>query len=192
MKRKITQSIAALIIVTLILSSCGTSTSITKRRYNKGYYLSHSHKKHINTKNDRELSVAVLKPTARILKINENKPVNTTSIKKPQPIISAGANKIALKQKPQNISKKINGTYQAKNSEVPVELTEQQRFKTVDTEVVQRHSDGNSGLSLFWIVILILLILFAFGAINGSLGGLIYLLLVVALILFILWLLRII
>jgi len=192
MKRKITQSIAALIILTFILSSCGTSTSITKRRYNKGYYLSHSHKKHINTKNDKELSIAALKPTARILKINETKPVNTISIKKPQPIISAGTNKIALNQKTQNLPKKINRTYQAKNSEVPVELIEQQRFKTVDTEVVQKHSDDDDSLSLFWIVILVLLILFAFGALNGSLGGLIYLLLVVALILLIFWLLRII
>ncbi|MDP2387808.1 MAG: DUF5670 family protein [Bacteroidota bacterium] len=196
MKKIITLSTVC-IILSLLFSSCGSNTSLTKRHYNKGYYIAHTKGKH---------KVAAEKKDEKIaqLKIKEASVIDASKVKTQQ-------NSIAEYKVSNPIAE--NKTLVASNGRTPIvfntHIVSKHPVKQVPTFNLfpikdVKHSifskkrvspvmhDGD-GLSLFWIIILVLLILWAFGLLGGGwgLGIFINVLLVIALILLILWLLRI-
>lgn len=183
-----------MMITAIILSSCGSSTSITKRRYNKGYYVSHSPNKN-STKTTAKAKTQGVKADEP-LKVMDSTPEQTANISqtdKTTAPITANTTKSAAKAKQSRANTNTNSTNLVPFAKsAPAELSVLQPFKSIDKAVDQKLSaSSDDGLSLLWIVIVVLLVLFFLGVINGSLGGLVYILLVVALVLLILWLLRV-
>jgi len=181
------------IIASVILSSCSSTNSITKRRYTKGYYISHTKSRHTQPVKHEKAALAKISTPIQVVPKNdganlpqENKsfpitigtPVVTANN---SPVAHPGKNKVAVKD-PNNLVLKHNA--------LPAEFSVKKPFKSIDKSLIQKHS--GDALSLLWIVIVVLLILWLVGLIGGNvLGGLIHLLLIIALILLILWLLRI-
>ena len=194
MKKLFTPQFLLLLITAVILSSCGSSTSITKRRYNKGYYVSHSPNK-TTTKAiaKAKMPAAKSKEPLKVMDITPEQTAVTSKTDKITAPITANTTKAPekTKQSRTNTNSSSTSLVPFKNS-APAEFSVLKPFKSINKAVDQKLSaSSGDSLSLFWVVILVLLILFLLGVINGSLGGLIYILLVVALILLILWLLRV-
>jgi uncharacterized membrane protein len=189
MKKLITFSTLC-IIASLILASC-KSTSITKRHYNKGYYVSHTKNKQTipQTKEEVVKVNKSLYPEDKIVEqviVNSSPTQNTNEstvnivasneVKSSPSISKNSGNSIkTIKYKTISISKPV--------IEMKKVFSKAKKFGNADAE--------GDALSLFWIIILVVLILWALGLIVGDFGGFINLLLLVALILLVLWLLRI-
>ena len=195
MKKIITFSTVC-IILSLLFSSCGSNTSLTKRHYNKGYYIAHTKGKHkvVTEKKDEKITQ---------LKTKEASVIDASKVKTQH-------NSIAEHKVSNPITE--NKTLVASTGRTPivfnVHIVSKHPVKQVPTfnlfpvkenkhtifnkkRVSPVSHDGH--LSLFWIVILVLLILWALGLLGGGfgLGIFINVLLIIALILLILWLLRI-
>ena len=199
MKKIITFSIIC-ILGGIVLSSCKSGVSITKRHYTKGYHIARNHSvKPINsitvktkeTPSDIEKITVTNKlqvlPWSEELQFQKNQ-IATLSDKT---LIAVKNNKLSNKE----FHKKENTNLFV----LPKMKLIKNDFKFVNNTKNKESKIGSAdhthdGLSLFWLVILVIVILWALGVIAGGfgLGGLIHLLLVVALILLILWLLRII
>lgn len=179
-------------IGSVLLSSCGTNSSITKRHYNKGYYVTTD-----NKTNTSHLS----KP------IHQNRENNQTEAKVSEPglentqidnnvkskVIANNTSQATEEQKKSKTiasENKLKSTI--KNSKTILE-NPAQKFKQalLKTQKTSNTTSSEGVLSLLWIVIVIVLILWALGLVVG-IGPYVHLLLVVALILLILWLLHII
>lgn len=185
------------ILACIVLSSCSSNFAITKRHYNKGYYIDRSGNKEMALVKKEKANRAAIATTVypaktlagRNLKgrrfIQQTKPANTLML----PIAKKTESKLNLVTR----NKQITQNHQA-NKDVTGAQTVQ------STSVLNSIKDDGgdhsrrSALSLFWLIILIILILWAVGLLAGGLGlgGFINILLVIALILLILWLLRII
>ena len=193
MKTLITLSIACLGI---LLSSCGSNFTITKRHYNSGYYVDIV--KNYKAKSEKKTEVApALLPQAttaspektiveqKDVVVNTNQTAGTVNNTSP---ISTKATK-----------SHSNYMSHKRVKEVPVEQPQIMNKPVVQNDIttapenISQDDNGRAALSLLWIVIVIVLILWLIGLLADGfgLGGLINLLLVIALILLILWLLRI-
>ena len=192
MKKLITLSTIC-IITSLLFSSCKSNMSVTKRHYNKGYYIAHSKGKQTVTA-PKEEKVVQMK-TRNTLYSVQNLPNQNiiNGYSNPSPVVN---NTVITASNEKNQSKVVS----QKNTKQILKL--KNRFITnpvvqikhamSETKKISSRDDGG-GLSLFWIVILLLLILWAVGFLFfTSIGSLIHVLLVIALVLLILWLLRII
>lgn len=181
------------ILASILLSSCGTHLSMTKRHYNKGYYVS-------NTNNRRAISQPQEK---RAISGNTTPSYYLTPVVADESDLNAYQPKsLATGQGSFTAStKKIqHSAVQNKNIQrispkkmlLSKQATIQNGYDTLKAKKIVSDGERN-GLSLFWLIILVILILWAVGFLAGGfgLGGLINLLLLVALILLILWLLRI-
>ncbi len=193
MRKLITFSVTCMIL-SILVASCGSSLSITKRHYNKGYYISSNFRKQSvsNPKEDEKLiqiaenetTYAVIdhkEKSAQVSQNNDNVPAGIITIE------SNDKNEFSTESTENSF---VTGTSEkVKNIFAPAvnikNAISNKKMKSTPA------SDGG-GLSLLWIVIIVLLILWALGFISGNFGGLVHLLLVIALILLILWLLRII
>jgi len=195
MKKLIKYSAICIIAIAGVLfSSCGSNMSVTKRHYNKGYYIARSNGK--QTKLTKEEGKTVQGKTRQTLysiqnleeqnvisgysgqsPLKDNKLIVASNKKMQRKVISQPGKRQTLKQNA------IIFRYPA--VQIKQALSE--------TKKVSGSSSDRDGLSLFWIIILVILILWAIGFWGGGfgLGALINLLLLVALILFILWLFRI-
>jgi hypothetical protein len=190
------------IIAAGLFSSCSSNYSITKRLYNKGYYVNHSkHKKSdpsikeeksIQAKTEDSLNSAQLIPEQRSVLPAEEKVLVNNTITEP---------KIEKKQSKEfstaaNVEKKQSKTINKQNAVKPFKI--ESPFRNVNNTLSYKTKFENNAsqdaLSLLWIVIAVVLILWLIGFAAGGfgLGWVIHLLLVVALILLILWLLKII
>ena len=186
-------------VLAILLSSCGSNFSVTKRHYTSGYYIDYT--KNSNTiipKTEEKVAQAkTITPIgiaqtpvetnsvtpATIQSNAQNNPgailsndkkqakANLRSVTKPMPINKSGVFT--------NVSKEDKRTL----FEVPT-----------SSNSISDDNGGDRALSLLWLVIVVILILWLIGILAGGfgLGGLINLLLLIALILLILWLLRII
>ncbi|MBA3682870.1 MAG: hypothetical protein H0W73_17150 [Bacteroidetes bacterium] len=184
------------IITSFIFSSCSNKLSITKRKYNKGYYVSHSHKKH-NVKDQQaptsvkpEINEAaeaiVVKPKTQITAEDKNAPLLSASVSKPTENSSSVKNSAKTTSAPA-LNKKH---YKVKQ----LEKLMPSKFYTQEIKnKLSARSDGEA-LSLLWIIIVVVLLLYLLGLLFGGfgLGGAIHVLAVIFLVLLILWLLRII
>jgi Flp pilus assembly protein TadB len=184
MKKLITYATLCLIAI-LVMPSCKGKMGITKRHYQKGYYVSHSkaNNKSFATKAqpkqveaDKMASVNVLSSKAKESALNEQVSI--------EPKVSIMASAFPKKGESSYTEKKVS----YKN------LTINPQVKELKQAILKSNSGSHEGgLSLFWIIILVLLILWLLGFLAGGLGlgGFINILLIIALILLILWLLRI-
>lgn len=197
--KNLLQIIILTIITSLVLSSCGRSTSITKRKYNKGYYVSHSHKR--GDLKSQPSTAAIKHEKAESLPIiNSRLNATTNTDLEQREIITAAVTKPAEVQT-------TNESYYTKATTANTFTRKAFALKQLDKimpskfytqEVKKRlsassHSDSDA-LSLLWIVIVIVLILYLIGFLfdGYGFGGLFHLLAVIFVILLILWLLRVI
>ena len=187
--KKLITPIILFISAIVLLSSCSSKLSLTKRHYRKGYYVNNTHK-HATPKINDDKKITINNPTITEPILEENVYA--------QPIIS---NEILLSDATKNYSGNKELTQTQINYFKPKELkqTLNANAPSIKKQLFQfnkltKSSGERDALSLFWIVILVILILWLLGFLAGGfgLGGLINLLLVVALILLILWLLRVI
>jgi hypothetical protein len=203
MKNKFKIAVIGL-IAAIILPSCNSSLTITKRKANKGYYIDYSRIKKSTKASDFEAVAKVEKPIVLQTKKIEAIEVVASSKK----IENFNNNEIATTKstsvKLENDLKSKNTKLNKPNSQLQVTVPfsskstlihvvkENKAISIVKAKMSPQPVEG--ALSLLWIVILVLLILWALGLLAGGwgLGGLINILLVIALILLILWLLRII
>ena len=194
MKKVFTPFILFAIIASVVLSSCGSSNSVMKRRYTKGYYVSHSKNKHSQPVSHEKTSVVKSDQSLKVVPLAE-KEISTTVVKTPDtaklPVITANSEIVPRKVANKSTATQLSNPSLKINSQ-PTELSVKRSFKSINNALVQKRSAvAEDGLSLLWIVIVVLLVLFFLGLIGDVLGGLIYILLVIALVLLILWLLRI-
>jgi hypothetical protein len=189
---------SACIIACIFFSSCGTSLSIAKRHYRKGFYVEFA--KHNQApspvKNAEKkpspdkrtiLSYSVLKPEKRIVEMAGNiipKPTQVQSIHK-----TTGGKPQLYKTVSMQNSLLTDKQTNAVTKNIAIQTGP---FFTQDSEY---HDDGGgrAALSLLWIIIVIILIIWLIGILAGNfgIGPVINVLLIIALILLILWLLRI-
>lgn len=169
----------------ILFASCKTM-SLTKRHYNKGYYVSHSGKKSKATAyNLPQQKAELLSPKNISLPVAKNNDLGlVASNSKPDEIINKETKNV------KDVENKIRYAG-ASGSDIAKEIVKSP-FKI--TKMVPAADRGDDALSLIWIVIVVLLILYLFGLLfdGFGLGGLIHVLAVIALVLLILWLLRII
>ena len=176
------------IIASILLSSCSSHISITKRHYNKGFYFAHAKGKHLASKPKEQVIQVKTKNTLYALeKIQEQ---NTVSGYVNQDLIAENTIVSASNERvyPKTISQPSLKHKLLINAN-PVEQIKNNTSKVKKSLMSEGKRDG---LSLFWIIILVVLILWAIGFWGGGfgLGGFVNLLLLIALILLILWLLR--
>lgn len=186
MKKIATLPTFLFLITVFILSSC-SSTFVTKRRYNKGYYVAHratapAVKKHMAPVAEQQEAL-VIKTLPEDRKTEQAVETLSPGSKKENANSSASPE---IKEKTLAAS---SGTLKSKQ---PALFSAKKHFKTVSPAVTasKLYAGDREGLSLFWIIILIVLILWALGLI-ADIGPLVNILLVIALILLILWLLRV-
>lgn len=196
--KKTLQIIILTIITSFIFSSCSNKLSITKRKYNKGYYVSHSHKKNpvkdqqsaisIKHKKQEVAEIVVVNPTTKIITHDKNDVTLSASATKPIENNSTSVKDKAISHSDASVNKKY---YKVKQLErfLPTNQYTQELKKNLSAD---SHSDD--ALSLLWIVIVVVLLLYLLGLLFGGfgLGGAIHVLAVIFLVLLILWLLRII
>lgn len=183
------------IVTCIVFSSCSSSFEITKRHYNKGYYINHSSNKEsaLITK-ERASEVKIATPVYPVTaSIEQNtKIANSVPIYKTENTV-IGTN--ARKTEHRTILASNVGQM-AKNMPTATEAPAT-RIKSSVLGISSVTDDGNhnrrDALSLFWLIILIVLIVWLIGLVTGGfgMGGFINILLVIALILLILWLLRV-
>lgn len=184
MKKLITYTALCLIAI-LLMPSCKGKMGITKRHYQKGYYVSHTKAKN-KTLAEKVHANQVVADKMASVNVLSTKPkesaINSEVITQPKQSIMASA-----------FPKKGTSTYsESKTSYKSITIDQPvKQLKQAASKIGSGDHEGH-GHSLFWIVILVILILWLFGFLAGSFGALINLLLLVALILFILWLLRVI
>jgi len=196
MKRIYTLSLA-LLAITLLLNSCGSLT-VTKRHYNKGYYVSYNKiKKSADTPVPQDDIVwsevvssngeAIPEENNYSASVNEN-----VEIEK----LSSDDNITAAQSEETPLISKTKSPLIEKSSVIQQIPTTKKEFKQMRADYKKDKASTSSpepasdDLSMFWIVLLIILLLWALGF-GFGLGSLVHLLLVVLLILLILWLLGI-
>ena len=196
--KKFLRIIILTIITSCIFSSCSSKFSITKRKYNKGYYVSHSHKRH--DKKDRQttgpaklnvtepLETVVIKPSTKARNKDKNDISLSASVSKPIQNSSA-----LLKAKAATHTDVASNKKYYKVKQLESFLPNNQYIKELK-KTLSADNNSDDALSLLWIVIVIVLLLYLLGLLFGGfgLGAAIHVLAVIVLVLLILWLLRII
>ena len=186
MKKLITLSII-FVLTSIVLISCKSSSSVMKRRYNKGYYVHHT-AKHSEPKPGKTVKNKEAVQSPALAETIVVAPAVKETISPSLPNITAGANTTAKS----TVAKHSKNTI----STIPAEYSIAKPFKTLKNIGTKINSSDAAGdaLSLLWILIVVVLILYLLSFLfNGyGLGGFVHLLAVIFLVLLILWLLRII
>jgi hypothetical protein len=184
------------ILIVLTFSSCAKQMSIMKRKYNKGYYVSHTSKKTDLKAQPTTVSIKQEKQIYTSLKPTQNISIPTIT-KNEEPYIAAApipkSTNIATKNEVIKTPKIITSNPFAKKTFKKLE-----QIKPVKAYLQKTKNNPDAGLvgaalSLFWIVILVILLLYLIGLLlnNFGLGWTIHILALVIVILLVLWLLRI-
>jgi hypothetical protein len=192
-------TIATILGGCILLSSCSQSGSlaITKRHYNKGYYVDVSGKREtVKPKQltivDKDKNISAPASTIAPLAANATDPNNNTIIADNQ-VSNANISPVENKQSLKNVVKHVN--YKVVKSAIAASASLQKSIvhsENAPQSIANTTDDGGGRVhSLFWLVITIILIVWLIGILTGSfgLGVLINLLLLFAVVLFILWLL---
>jgi hypothetical protein len=184
--------ISILFFASIVLFSSCKTMSVTKRHYNKGYYVSHSHKQKALKKTGREpeqLSSVTKEERAEILN------PGTTALKMPpteekELIASDTYEQPVLPSSRKKLFDKRSNSYS--NEEIEVRDVIKNPLKA--GKMLATKDSGDDALSLLWILIVVLLIVYIVGILldGFGLGGIIHILGVIVLVLLILWLLKII
>jgi len=75
--KKIASIVSSVILISILLSSCASQKNglAIKRKYNKGYYIAHNHKKNNESVKDNN--------TDKVVKVTESKKVNVVEVELP-------------------------------------------------------------------------------------------------------------
>lgn len=174
------------IVASILFVSCKTM-SVTKRHYNKGYYVSHSSKKStkdgIALKKDHKVEALAPKTSA------------VSSSKKEEPELLASSfthNEIITPEVKTRRATENRIRYAETSKAQTIKDVVKSPFKI--TKMVPSADRSGDALSLIWLLIVVILIVYILGLLfdGFGLGGLIHILAVIALVLLVLWLLRII
>jgi len=192
MKKIITFGVIC-IIASILFSSCRSNISITKRHYNKGYYVDFNNGKKVGLAPKEEEKVVQTKTSKPVYYSQDQAEQNTMGGYSGQSLIADNNVIAANNEKMQRNVISQQYTKQSLKPKIKEEPAAQIKRTLFETKKMSSNSYVGDGLSLFWVVILVILILWALGLLAGGfgLGGLINVLLVIALVLLILWLLRI-
>ncbi len=184
--KKLIQLTVICVLAGFVISSCSSNLSITKRRYNKGFFVQHH--KGVKSPENKTIAKAGEKkqsapqqfaPAVLSQEVVANSPAAT-----PAPVLTAKATT------PQNYSK-------AEKKEMrnqAIELAVKHPVKAVKrVGDLTRQDSGDKALSLLWVVVVVILIVYLLGLLLDWSGGAgwIHILGIIALVLLILWLLRI-
>jgi len=190
-------TIATILGGCILLSSCSQSGSlaITKRHYNKGYYVDVSGKR--ETVKPKQLLIVdkdknISAPATAIAPLAATDPNNNAIIADNQvypSTITPVENKQSLKKAVTHVNYKTVKAMIAASAALQKSIVHSDNAPQTVAGTTQ--DDGPRVHSLFWLVITIILIVWLIGILTGSfgLGVLINLLLLFAVVLFILWLL---
>ncbi|MDP1802647.1 MAG: hypothetical protein Q8L81_14900 [Bacteroidota bacterium] len=195
--KNLLQIIIITIITSFIFSSCGKQMSITKRKYNKGYYVSHSHKKGDVKSQPATAAIKHEKPE-QLQAIPVKMELPATHAEK-EIVLTAAVTKPIETQNNQTLAPKneLSGNNFAKKFYNVKQLEKILPSQLYTTELRKKLSGDNGhshdALSFLWVIIVVILILYLLGILfdGFGLGGLIHLLALVIVVLLILWLLRI-
>lgn len=198
MKKLITLSII-FVLTSIVLISC-KSSSVMKRRYNKGYYVHHN-SGHGDAKPAKQQSTnLVMKSPVVTEKLAEAQQAKTRSESSSaitaaveQPAVAANhpANRAVKESAPASSNKLTKGSVKV----LPTAFSHKKQLQLIK-DLKQKALSGDSAddaLSLLWILILVLLIIYLLGFAfdDYGVGAAIHLLALIIVILLILWLLRI-
>jgi hypothetical protein len=177
------------LLACVLFSSCNPSFEITKRRYNKGYYIDRSGNKDIAfiTK-EKATQVKITTPTYPPQTLVAEKP----KVSHPVPMPTKGGMVMVAKDERQGHKKALATNMDNLPATSSIHTVSAIPGPQKIADDGDHHSE-RAALSLFWLIIVIVLILWLIGLIAGGfgLGAFINILLIIALILLILWLLRI-
>lgn len=169
----------------ILFTACKTM-SVTKRHYNKGYYVSHSAKKskvNVTSEAEKQTSASVEPLAAKVTKLPE-------AVTKDKELLASNVeNSSVIKTRDQKVAEnkiKYAGIY----NNLSVKEVVKNPFKL--TKIVAASDSKDDALSLIWIIIVVILILYLLGLLLDFGGPFIHVLAVIALILLILWLLKVI
>ncbi len=187
MKRIILNSML-IVLAAFIFSACHSGLSITKRKYNKGYFVQHHSRKQVKpvaTDNGAPNAVAKAEKPEQVyvLPATQAAAVKPPVQSNPQALTASAAKKAETKAE-----------RRAQKAAV-VEMAIRNPIKSVNTAVklMEARDTGDDALSLLWVIVVIILIVYLLGLLfdGFGLGNLIHILAVIAIVLLILWLLRI-
>lgn len=193
--KKLLQLASLFLIAGVLLSSCGKGLYVTKRKYNKGFYIAHSHKAKKADVSQHEERTAKSQP----VKVAERYVINTKTeeSKKEQ----AAEPVQLLAQAPADLKTTENIAHNEKASAFvpaskPIKLLDNLLPNNkYSKELKQKLNAHNTdALSLVWVIILVILLVYLIALLFDAfgLGWFIHILALIALILLILWLLRVI
>jgi len=191
MKKQL-QFISLLLAFIFLVSSCGKGLYITKRKYTKGYYVNHSHKKE-RTKALASYKTAQTEHSENIYTTSGKAPAATS---KNNAVLTADAitpGQVSASEKETAPAKKSTKLFTKKAQQIKL-LESVLPRKKMPQDLRQKLSHDTEGaLSLLWIIILVVLLVYLIALLFDSfgLGWLIHILALIALILLILWLLRV-
>jgi cobalamin biosynthesis Mg chelatase CobN len=170
----------------LLLSSCSSNLSFTKRRYTKGYFVEHHQKPSQPIATESSKSKAVnAEDKILVQTLTAHKSENETVKNKNVYTASAATAK----------NKSAKASHKPVSKADAVELAIKHPIKAIRTaKDLGQAATSEDARSLIWIIIVVILILYLLGLLfdGFGLGGLIHILAVIAVVLLILWLLRII
>lgn len=185
------------IITSFILSSCGKQMSITKRKYNKGYYVSHSHKK-ANVKSQPATAAISHEKPEHLQAVPVKIDAPTKHVEEEITLTAAVTKPLEKQNNPTPTSKtELSGNKFAKKfyhvKQLEKILPSQLYTAEVRKKLASDQDHSHDALSFLWVIIVVILILYLLGILfdGFGLGGLIHLLALVIVVLLILWLLRI-
>jgi Flp pilus assembly protein TadB len=185
--KKLIQLTVIFLLGGFIFSSCSSNLSITKRRYNKGYFVHHnSGKHHVKKENDRKSNDKVAvneQEKLRAVEYVKRTPEAEVTTETKQPVTAAAT-------KPQTFSKEQKKEMRAQT----VNMVVKHPVKAIKrVGELTKQDSGDRALSLLWVVVVVILIVYLLGLLLdwGGGGNLIHILGIIALVLLILWLLRI-
>lgn len=185
--KKLYYVIVILLLTALVLPSCHSSLSITKRRYTKGYFVQHQRGKHA-TKKDQQIASATHGTKEVISAASVAAAASRENVsQEPQHVLTASAAQ-------REIQTLRNNPEKARAAVAGLAIKHPVKALKVATELSKAAATGDDALSLLWVVIVVILIVYLLGLLFNGFGlpsGLIHILGVIALVLLILWLLRI-
>jgi hypothetical protein len=196
--KNLVQLLAVILLAAFVLPSCNSSLSITKRRYNKGYFVHHNGGSH-HLKRSASSAVAAAASTREAAKQQPaTKPAEvfhaTDFVKVPaqaEPAVRKNDILTASAHSAKSLSKAEKKDLRAQ----AVELAVKHPVKAIKkVGQLSKDATGDKALSMLWVLIVVILVIYLIGLLLGWAGDnqLFHLLGLIALVLLILWLLRII
>lgn len=189
--KKLLSLIIAVLISGIFLSSCGKGMYITKRKYNRGFYVSRTHKAKTVDASENKNSAS----KQQISKTEEltSKTPGSENLKRGEVTdtrLLAQASIPATSGASASERHKVFHGVSAKQIKMLENIIPNKR---ITRELKQKLNGDRDALSLVWIIILVILLVYLIALLFDSfgLGWFINILLLIALILLILWLLRV-